>query len=508
MRILSADEAREVDRITIEELAVAGIALMERAGVVVAEKASSMADGGPVGIICGKRNNGGDGYACGAALKRMGVESEIISPEPADALAGDSKHFYEICVESDLTISHGRTAGDVDLSGFALLVDGLLGTGISGEVRPESAAWIEGMNGAEGKRLSIDIPSGVNATDGTVCGSAVQADATVTMGFLKQGLVLQPGRSAAGDVTVADLGYPEEAFANFTISKRLTDEDFIASSLTSPKPDTYKHRQGKLLVIAGSRGFTGAAVLAANAAMRSGSGLVMCAVPESLNPVFERKLDEPMTLPIPDEGRGFLTDSAIPVISEKLDWCDAVLMGPGLGTDPAVAPLVESVFETSRKPMLMDADAITHMSNNLKILESINCPFVLTPHHGEASRLFSVPRDEITGDPFKFAGDAADRTGGTFVLKGAPTLTAFGNEVVANCTGHQGLASGGTGDVLAGIIGSFLSQGTPVEAAAEIGVYLHGECADRLLSQKGYRGLIASDLIEMIPSVISEYEVG
>jgi NAD(P)H-hydrate epimerase len=193
----------------------------------------------------------------------MGVESEIISPEPADALAGDSKHFYEICVESDLTISHGRTAGDVDLSGFALLVDGLLGTGISGEVRPESAAWIEGMNGAEGKRLSIDIPSGVNATDGTVCGSAVQADATVTMGFLKQGLVLQPGRSAAGDVTVADLGYPEEAFANFTISKRLTDEDFIASSLTSPKPDTYKHRQGKLLVIAGSRGFTGAAVLAA-----------------------------------------------------------------------------------------------------------------------------------------------------------------------------------------------------------------------------------------------------
>ena len=485
---------------------MAGIALMEKAGSAVAEKAAAMCDGGRIGVICGKGNNGGDGYACAATLKMLGIESELISPEPADSLDGDSKYFHSLCQQAGLDISYGLTAGEVDLNIFDLLVDGLLGTGMSGELKPQSAEWIETVNDAEVKRLSIDIPSGVNATDGSVKGVAVQADSTVTMGFLKQGLILQPGRSMAGDVTVADLCYPEEAFTGLTFNKRLIEEEVVADSLNAPQPHSYKHSQGKLLVIAGSRGFTGAAVLTANAAMRSGSGLVMCAVPESLNIVFEKQLKEPMTIPLPDGGRGFLDDTAFPLIAEKIEWCDGILIGPGLGTDVAVAPLVKRVLQVSTKPMLIDADAITHISNEPSILESMNSPFVLTPHYGEASRLFGVVRDEITIDPFNFAGEAAARTGGVIVLKGAPTLTAFQNEVVANRTGHQGLASGGTGDVLSGIIGSFLSQGMSVEMAAQVGVYLHGKCADRLLGKKGYRGLIASDLVEMIPSVVSEYE--
>ncbi|MBH31819.1 MAG: hypothetical protein CMG71_07540 [Candidatus Marinimicrobia bacterium] len=506
MRILSAEGARKVDRIAMEELDVAGTALMELAGSAVADKAVAMSNGGRIGVICGKGNNGGDGYACAAALKTMGIETEVISPEPADSLTGDSKHFYAFCQELHLDISHGVAVHEVDLNVFDLLVDGLLGIGITGEVRPQSAAWIKTINDAKAKRLSIDIPSGVNATSGSVHGAAVQADSTVTMGFMKQGLILQPGRSMSGDVTVADLGYPEKAFAGQTFNKRLIGQQFVKDSLTAPESHTYKHRQGKLLIIAGSRGFTGAAILCANAAMRSGSGLVLCAVPESLNIVFEKQLQEPMTLPLPDSGRGFLDDAAFPLIAEKMEWCDAILIGPGLGTDVAVAPLLKRVLQESRKPTLIDADAITHIIEEHSIFESMNCPFVLTPHHGEASRLFDVPQDEITSDPFSFAGEAAENTGGVIVLKGAPTLTAFQHEVVANSTGHQGLASGGTGDVLAGIIGSFLSQGMSLETAAQVGVYLHGKCADRLLYNKGYRGLIASDLIETIPSIISEYE--
>ncbi len=506
MRILSADESREIDRITTEELNVASIKLMEKAGLAVAEKAAAMCNGGRIGVICGKGNNGGDGYACAAILKTMGIESEVISPQPADSLSEDSKHFHFLCQESGLDISYDVSADGVNLNAFNLLVDGLFGTGITGEVKPQSAAWIESVNDAEAKRLSIDIPSGLNATNGSVQGAAVHADSTITMGFLKQGLILEPGRSLAGDVTIADLGYPEKSFTGPTFNKRLIEEQFVSGSLNAPHPHTYKHLQGKLLIIAGSRGFTGAAILAANAAMRSGSGLVMCAVPESLNIVFEKQLQEPMTLPLPDSGRGFLDDTAFPLIAEKMEWCDAIVIGPGLGTDFSIAPLVKSVLQESRKPTLIDADAITHISKEPSILESMNCPVVLTPHYGEASRLFGMALDEITSDPFKCAGEAAERTGCVIVLKGAPTLTAFQHEIVANRTGHQGLASGGTGDVLAGIVGSFLSQGMSVETATQVGVYLHGKCADSLFDTRGYRGLIASDLVETIPSVISEYE--
>ena len=508
MRILSTLEAREVDRVTMEELGIPGVTLMESAGRAVAARVTSMADGGKVGIICGKGNNGGDGYACASLLKEMEIECELISTIPEGKIAGFSRHFYDECIGKGIKFSHTKHFEEVDLGHFDLIVDGLLGTGISGEVKPDAAEWIEAMNSVSSPVLSIDIPSGINGTSGFVCGSAVQATATVTMGFLKQGIVVQPGKSLAGEITVADLGYPSSAFEGFGMMKKTFDEALAREHLSPPPAETYKHRQGKLLIIAGSKGFTGAACLAAEAAVRSGAGLVVVAVPESLNSIFEIKLTEAMTLPIPDKGKGFLDKSALDFLQEWFNWSDALLMGPGVGTDAQVGELVKDVIHKINKPLVLDADGLGHIKNDLDILSQLGDAFVITPHHGEASRLFGVKQEEIGDDLFKFASRSEGRSGGVLVLKGSPTLTAFGNKVIANISGHQGLATGGTGDVLAGIISGFLCQGMPVQAAAQLAVFVHGRTADLLLEERGYRGLAASDLIEKISAVIASYETG
>ena len=228
MRILSAQEAREVDRVAMQEQGVPGVTLMENAGRAVAEKVDSMADGGKVGILCGKGNNGGDGYACASFLNEMEIECELISIIPEGEITGDAKHFYDECKGKDIRFCHAQHVKEVDLGHFNLIVDGLLGTGISGDVKPDSAEWIEAMNSASSAILSIDIPSGINGTNGFVCGTAVQATATVTMEFLKQGIVVQPGKSLAGEITVADLGYPATAFENLEVKKKAFDEDFKA----------------------------------------------------------------------------------------------------------------------------------------------------------------------------------------------------------------------------------------------------------------------------------------
>lgn len=507
MRIFSTAEAQAVDRATMDEYGIAGVTLMERAGRAVAEKAISRAEGGTVGIVCGKGNNGGDGFACASQLHEKEISSQLISTVSNDTITGDAEHFLNVCIEKGIEVTVIDDAGEVNLGQFDLIVDALLGTGITGQVRPNAAHWIDAMNSAEAPVLSIDIPSGVNGTSGAICGTAVRASSTVTMGFLKQGIVMEPGRLLAGEITVADLGYPSKAFDKLGSSKELFDEARASDFLTPPPPETYKHRQGKLLIIAGSRGFTGAACLAANAAMRSGAGLVVAAVPGSLNSIFESKLTEPMTLAIPDEERGFLDSTALEILESWFDWSDAVLIGPGLGTDEAVGELVKGVIKNCNRPFVIDADALGPVSRDLSLLSKLDSSFILTPHIGEASRLFDIPREEISADPFQFVSESASRIGGVFVLKGAPTLIAYGDRVTANTTGHQGLASGGTGDVLAGIMSSFLCQGMAAEMAAQLSVFVHGRTADVLLEPRGYRGLIASDIIDKVPSVLAGLEL-
>ena len=509
MRILSIDEARSVDRHTSKELGIQSETLMRNAGNAVAEKVKKMlaVDSGiRVLLLCGKGNNGGDGYAAAELLVSWGFDCFIYSSVAQNQISGEAKTFHDRCAESGLEITYELKSSDISLSDFDLILDGLLGTGIKGQVRPDTAEWIYAINESNVPILSIDIPSGVNGDSGQISGSAVKADITVTLGFLKQGIVLEPGASLAGEITVADIGYPEEAFDKLKTDKKLINHTLAKQSLTPPLPDTYKHRQGKVLVIAGSIGFTGACCLTSNGALRTGAGLVIAAVPASLNIIYESKLTEVITAPLSDGGSGHFRLDDFAILEEKLEWCDTLIIGPGLGTDNESLDFAKAVLDKCSKPILIDADALRLFHGNLDLFGKLKSDFVITPHHGEAAQLLNVEKEVVAFDPFGFALEVSSKIGGTIVLKGAPTLVATDNSITANITGHQGLATGGSGDVLSGIIGSLMAQGLKPSDAAKLGALIHGEAADHLLDTHGYRGLIAEDLLDEIPTIISQYE--
>lgn len=510
MRILSSEEARRVDAHTIENLGIPGETLMGRAGLSVAEMAKKMllaVKGNRVAIVCGKGNNGGDGFSAAIGLKRFDAYLSLFSTVTVDSITGDARLFHDKCEDVGIRVEYETNPEKVDLSEYDLLIDGLLGTGIKGEVKGSAVHWIDKMNSSGVPVLSVDIPSGVSADSGQVLGAAVRARATVTMGYLKQGLVMQPGASLAGELEVADIGYPGEAYDVLETIKETFDETLARSYLKKPPPDTYKHRQGKVLVISGSRGYTGALCMVAEGALRSGAGLVIAAVPESLNAIVETKLTEVITAPLPDNGKGVLSRECLNDLERYLDWCHVAAVGPGLGTGTEQVEFVTELFKLFPKPLVIDADALRAFHDNFGLFKVLRSEFILTPHYGEASALFGVDKGRIQDDPFRFVHESARTSGSVLVLKGSPTLVGDGEKVVANTTGHQGLASGGTGDVLTGMIAGFLAQGMPAAVAARVGVFIHGKTADSLLQSRGYRGLVAGDLLKYLPSVLSTYEL-
>ncbi|MFQ6674671.1 MAG: NAD(P)H-hydrate epimerase, partial [Fidelibacterota bacterium] len=411
MRILSSQEARLVDQRTIKDLGIPGETLMAKAGLAVAEEAKKMllerGGGHRVAIICGRGNNGGDGYAAAPRLQQFGADVALFSTVPQDKITGDAGIFHWRCVELKLPIQYDAEAGSVDVSGYALIVDGLLGTGVKGNVRPGAAAWIEKINGSGIPVLSVDIPSGVSSDSGQILGAAVRASNTVTMGYLKQGLVMNPGAELAGSVQVADLEYPDEAFATLETEKETFEETVARSYLTEPPPDTYKHRQGKVLVLAGSRGFTGAMCLVSMGALRAGAGLVVAGVPESLNTIVETKLTEVITAPVPDNGDGSLGEKSLEHLGPQLEWCHVVAIGPGLGTTPEPLAFARALFDTVEKPLVLDADALRVFRHDLDFFKKLKNEFIITPHHGEAAALFDVGKETIVSDPFDFVHESS-----------------------------------------------------------------------------------------------------
>lgn len=509
MRILSSKEARRIDRYAMTELGISGESLMGNAGLAVAEQAKNMLlkhGGMRAVIVCGKGNNGGDGYAAAVRLYRDEKNVSILSTVSVDNITGETKIFHDRCIELGLPVKYEANVDDEDLSRYDLVIDGLLGTGIKGNVRSEAANWIDKINQSNSPILAIDIPSGVCSDSGKILGKAVRAEATVTMGFLKQGLVMNPGADLAGDVIVAEIGYPDEAFHVLAWEKGLIQESLAKEYLTKPPSNTYKHRMGKTLILAGSKGFTGAGCLASEAALRVGAGLVIAGVPESINSIFEMKLTEVITAPLPDGGSGKFISDSVEHLKPHLDWSHVIAIGPGIGTEPDVLQFCRKLFKTVPKPFVIDADALTVFHNNLDLFKSIKQEFIITPHYGEAAVLFGVEKQVIVDNPFRFAHESAVSINGIIVLKGAPTLVADGETVVASTTGHQGLATGGSGDVLTGMIAGFLAQGMTAIVAAQLGVFIHGKAADVLKKSHGYRSMIAGDLLQVLPSVISIYE--
>ena len=506
MKLLTREQAHELDRIAIKQMGIPGIELMGKAGSAVAEYAQNMVAGihnPKVAIICGKGNNSGDGYKAAYELQKVGVNPQVFIIPDKIEIKGDSLFYYSKCVENNVVLNHSINTPKQQ---FDLIIDAILGTGFKGDLRNpilEYTKWISNQNSLI---LSIDIPSGVNANNGNVADNAIMADTTVTMGMTKVGMTIEPGKSHCGEIIPIEIGFPDIYEELPGMKFRMEDEDLANKYLSAPDVNTYKHQQGKLLIIAGSRGMTGAAILASHGAIRSGAGLVTTFVPKSLNNVYETNIIQGLTVSCEDDGQGIFTKYNYDEIEKYFVWSDALLIGPGLGNNVSTTELVNKIVENYTKPIVIDADGLKCFIDNFELFNKIKSDYIITPHLGELARLTKTNILKIKDDLIEYIQNFMAEYKGTLVAKNAPTLVVHQNEVVVNSTGNQGLATGGTGDVLSGVIASFVAQGIPSPIAAELGVFIHGRAADIIAEIKGCRGMIASDLLDALPQAIMIYE--
>jgi NAD(P)H-hydrate epimerase len=354
--------------------------------------------------------------------------------------------------------------------------------------------------------LAVDIPSGVDSDNGRADGSVVEADETVTFGAVKAGCVLYPGAAYTGKITVSPIGFPEKLIANAGHIETPAAEE-MAALLPPRNPEAHKHAVGRVLVIAGSRGMTGAAALCAQAALRTGAGIVTLACPASLNDIFEIKLTEVMTHPLSETGEGALAKAAADEIIKMAADYDVVIVGPGLGNDPETEYVVKKIVEAGPAALLLDADGINALTGQPDILSACQGDVIITPHPGELARLTGLSAKEIEADRLAAAGETAAKLGVVTVLKGAASVIAAPDRRVSvNSTGNSGLATAGTGDVLSGLIGGLWSQHMRAAEAAILATYIHGLAGDMAAFDLTEYALLAGDLIEYTPEAFGATE--
>jgi len=508
MKIVTAAQMRELDRRTIEEAGVSGKILMERAGsgiVDCIERTLGSTRHKTVTVFCGKGNNGGDGFVVARLLHRLRAKVRIIAMAAPSELSRDAAIMYRRFVGSAGKSAIHRFASQDHAQAIIrdsrIVIDALLGTGMSHDVTGPYAEAIESINTSNCPVIAVDIPSGLHAETGAVMGHAVKASHTVTLGLPKRGLFQGSGIDFAGSVSVVDLGIPSAFIDSVPTNITLMTPDFIRSLLPVRQASQHKGTFGHAGLIAGSVGKTGAAAMAAMAALRIGTGLVTVAVPSGLNDIVESKLLEAMTVPMPDTKAKTFARSGLDRLSAFAAARTAVAIGPGLSTHPETVELVQGLIGRLDCPAVLDADALNALAGRASILTACKIPPILTPHPGEMARLesnatsSSVNLDRI-GTAVRFA-----RERGVFVvLKGARTVVAGPDGAAAICpTGNPGMATAGTGDVLTGMIVGLLAQGLKSWDASCAATYLHGLAGDLAAFDKGQAGLVARDLIEQIP---------
>jgi len=513
MKIVTAAQMKELDRRTITEARVPGATLMERAGAGVVEAMERTAgplSGKTVTILCGKGNNGGDGFVVARLLRRRRARVRLLLlANPAD-LAGDARtmhrKFLSVAGSKSILAAPSAEAIRSTLARSDLIVDALLGTGLSAPVGDPYRAAIELINATERPVIAVDLPSGIHADTGAVMGTAVRADLTVTFGLPKLGLYTGAGLDHAGTVEVVDIGIPPAFVETIASRVALLTQDTVRRMLPARRLSSHKGTYGHAGIIAGSVGKTGAAAMAAGAALRVGAGLVTVATPASVNDTLEAKLLEAMTVPMPETKARTLAQAGLEDLLSFIHERTAVAIGPGLTTHPETVELIRALLPRLDKPSVLDADALNALAGQTSLLERCKVPPILTPHPGEMARLVEgastrTVQDDRVGTAVRFA----QARHVLLVLKGARTVVAHPDGRAAVCqTGNPGMATAGTGDVLTGMIVGLLAQGlTPWDAACA-GTYLHGLAGDLAAAERGLAGLIAGDVIDRIPAALAE----
>lgn len=508
MKIVSNDQMRTMDTKTIETLGVPGMILMENAGrqtyEYILEFVSEIGISGRIDIYCGKGNNGGDGYVIARHLYNNEYPVQILSIGDPDDLKGDAKTNYLICKNFNIPntiIKSIDSLSEQDPPG--LIVDALLGTGIKGDVRGLYKEVIDFLNNIDSPVVSVDIPSGLNGDLPVVSGSVIMADLTITMALPKRAHLFYPAKKYVGLLEIADISMPDEI--KFSDEVSLNQVEFFDLSFPIIEDDAHKYTSGKLFILAGSPGMTGAASLAASAALRTGVGLVNIGIPQSLNPVMEIKITEGLTVPLAETIDGMVSTDALPGIKAKIQWADAVVLGPGCGrgeeTLETLRTSIQFCLETNT-PTLIDADALFALSEDPDLCAKLSSGFLLTPHYGEFLRFTSYNKNQLQNEPWKCLETYLKEKNCNINLKGAPSIVGTPDgQLYINPTGNVGLAKGGSGDVLAGIIGGLMARGLDPDEAAITGNYIHGEAADLLLSTQAATSILPSDLLDMLPEL-------
>jgi len=550
MHLVTAEEMRALDRDVIDRIGLPGAVLMENAARAVAEAAMALgaewygADAGGAGVgdadaggrgavagssgaaggrplrwlvLAGKGNNGGDGIAAARHLLEMGAEASILYAEPPERLTGDAALQRDAAARLGIPASV-YAPGAVDWRSFDGVIDALLGTGSRGAPREPYASLIREANASGLPIVAADIPSGLDADTGGVHEPCIRAARTVALAFMKRGLALYPGAEYAGAVSVAPIGIPARLADEHGVRVYRLDEAAVRGRLgVDParprRADTHKGTYGHVLVAAGSPRMAGAGLLCVRAALRAGCGLAAWALPASLAPRVTGRAPEAMLAPLADGGRGDWSAVAPEALAAELSGTDALVLGPGLGRFAGDAAWLRRVWDAAcgadvgdgagrAVPLVLDADALNMLAEADDFAawprRPEDSPAVLTPHPGEMARLARMSTAEVQRDRIGVARDYAVRHGVVLVLKGASTVTALPDGTVyVNTTGNPGMATGGSGDVLAGVIGSLLGQGMPPGTAAAFGVWLHGRAGDRAAAARpSQASLIAGDIIE------------
>ena len=520
MRVLSAEAMARVDRAAIEELGIPAMVLMENAAIGVADAVGrSFPDAGAVAIFCGPGNNGGDGLAIGRQLAARGHRVACFLAFEGRELHGAAAAQLGICRalgpelvrlveigEGDDLRPPVEAARDADL-----VIDALFGTGLGRPLEGRYAELVEALDALAVPKLAVDLPSGLNGSRTEPFGPHLTADLTVTFGALKPAQVFPPAADAVGQVVVADLGLPpswidreDESWGEQEGTLHLLVEEEVAGRLAPRRPDSHKGTFGHLLVVAGATGKAGAAILTASAAVRSGAGLVTAAVPEPIVHAVDAGSLESMSLALPAEtqGRqGRIAAGAADAVLEAAAGKDALAVGPGLGGGDRVESEIRRAVLECPLPLVLDADGVNAFAGRHRELTGRAAPTVLTPHPGELARLLGVGTKEVAADRLGSVRRAARETGAVVVLKGHLTLIAEpGGAVRVSPTGNPGLATGGTGDVLTGVVGALLAQGYLAVEAACLGAYVHGLAGDLAAERLGEVSLRASDLIDALPA--------
>ncbi|HEY2955487.1 MAG TPA: NAD(P)H-hydrate dehydratase [Candidatus Eisenbacteria bacterium] len=514
MLLLTAAEMRELDRATIESGHATGQALMERAGAGVAEAMERRY--GPalalrVLVLCGTGNNGGDGFVAARHLRVRGAETHVGLAGERARVRGEALAHLERLEREGASVVELRSEDALERflatrERWDFALDALLGTGARGGLEGLVAAGAQALRDLDdaGTRVvAVDLPTGVHPDTGEIARRAVRADLTVTFGAPKRGHLLYPGRAFVGALEVVDIGLLPAVPEGGRFAVELATAIGTADLLPAREPRAHKGSAGRVLVAGGSPGLTGAVALAARAATRAGAGYVQCAVPASLNDILEIKLTPEMTLPAPETGARTLSRAALERITGWAARADAVLVGSGLSRNAESAALARGLVAARTRPTVLDADGLNAFEGRPAFEAPSGAPIVLTPHLGEMARLTGETAAALEAWRIDAAREAASSWKAVVVLKGAPTVTAGPDgRATVNPTGNPGLATAGTGDVLAGMIAALLAQRLDPYDAARAAVYVHGLAADRLAGEKGQLGLDAVDVLEAVPAAM------